>query len=270
VLTRDWLRFATILCFIGMHLGFYLAMEIGLFSLICVTGLICFVPGVVWDKISARIECQMPHFTSFKTSWASSFSNIRNCLTRRVASPCILGKVENFSYMEWIGQALCGVSLMVVLSWVATSFEGFQFYFDERFRPFVQISRIDQRWNMFSPYPSKEDGWWVVEGKLVDGRSVDLWTDRLGSANSLKPDLASAQYSDQRHQKYMMNLWAVTYHRHRPHFANFVCRRWNRDHFGVERLQSLQLIFFKEVSVLSTQTAPLPEAITLLEQDCGV
>src|SRR3546814_20825121 len=39
--------------------------------------------------------------------------------------------------------------------------------------PVFRVLRIDQLWNMFAPYPLKEDGWWVFPARLADGSEID-------------------------------------------------------------------------------------------------
>ncbi|HTL71053.1 MAG TPA: HTTM domain-containing protein, partial [Candidatus Eisenbacteria bacterium] len=34
---------------------------------------------------------------------------------------------------------------------------------------------LDQKWDMFSPYPLKMDGWYVIQAKLADGSRVDFF-----------------------------------------------------------------------------------------------
>jgi len=38
--------------------------------------------------------------------------------------------------------------------------------------PSFSLLRVDQRWDMFAPYPSKEDGWFVIPASLSDGSEL--------------------------------------------------------------------------------------------------
>jgi predicted DCC family thiol-disulfide oxidoreductase YuxK len=89
--------------------------------------------------------------------------------------------------------------------------------------------RIDQYWDMFSPSPLREDGWYVIEGTLKNDQRVDLWRD--GAAVSFERRPASevrAQYKNERWRKYMMNLYADRYAMFRLYFDRYLCRQWNQ------------------------------------------
>ena len=50
------LRLLLMAMFIGMHVGFLLCLEIGIFPFVSIVSLLAFTPGWVWDRIEARIR----------------------------------------------------------------------------------------------------------------------------------------------------------------------------------------------------------------------
>jgi len=70
--------------------------------------------------------------------------------------------------------------------------------------------RLDQNWNMFAPYPMKDDGWYIIPARLANGKEVDLFHN--GDPVSYdKPTYVSKSYEDSRWRRYMMNLWSVSH-----------------------------------------------------------
>src|SRR6185503_12592868 len=45
----------------------------------------------------------------------------------------------------------------------------------DNFRSLSVITGLDQLWNMFAPFPAKDDGWYVVPGTLRDGKQIDVF-----------------------------------------------------------------------------------------------
>jgi hypothetical protein len=88
--------------------------------------------------------------------------------------------------------------------------------------------RIDQYWDMFSPGPLREDGWYVIEATLKNGEKVDLWRNGAPvSFDRITPQQVAAQYPNERWRKYMMNLYADRYAQFRLYFDRYMCRKWN-------------------------------------------
>jgi predicted DCC family thiol-disulfide oxidoreductase YuxK len=88
--------------------------------------------------------------------------------------------------------------------------------------------RLDQYWDMFSPGPLREDGWYVIEGTLKNGKRVDIWRNGAPvSFNRIPPTQVAAQYPNERWRKYMMNLYADKYSGFRLWFDRYMCRKWN-------------------------------------------
>ncbi len=128
------------------------------------------------------------------------------------------------------------------------------------------LLRMDQYWNMFSPYPLREDGWYVMPGRLVNGQEVDLF--RGGQPVTYeKPQLVSSLYKDARWQKYLMNLLEKRHSSYRGYYSQYLCRHWNKNHQGNETLLSFEIIFMLEYTQLDYKTDPV-KPVTLWRQNC--
>ena len=106
---------------------------------------------------------------------------------------------------------------------------------------------------MFAPTPVREDGWYVVPGKLLDGRMVDVFTGRPLSWD--RPKLIGDHYINRRWRRYLWTVTRADSAAHRKYFAAYLCRQWDRRHEEV--LDSLDIILMHEMANPDyTVTAP--------------
>ena len=237
---RKSLRTFVVLGFISLHLGFFVGLEIGLFPWICISAWVALLPSSVWDRLRwtdpptvKRPIRREPwyhnaaaiFFLMLVTNW--NLSTIRKQVP---SSPIVPTEVR------WVGQLL----------------------------------RLDQNWNMFSPYPLKDDGWYVMPGVLVGGGETDLWgggtpkwvpvDDSDGHKPLLKPgddtleldrtqpEDVAGMYPSQRWRKYMRNIWLKKYKSLRLYYGKHICRQWNAEHSGRERLKSFKMVYMKQLT----------------------
>jgi hypothetical protein len=127
---------------------------------------------------------------------------------------------------------------------------------------------LAQVWNMFTPFPKKDDGWYVIPARLASGAEVDLL--RGGApVNWAKPADASALYPDAYWQKYLEYVWLRDFAGLRPHYARHLCRRWNDAHGGGEKLLTFDIVYMREDT--PPPGAPLrpAEPAHVWRHDCG-
>jgi Vitamin K-dependent gamma-carboxylase/DCC1-like thiol-disulfide oxidoreductase len=156
------------------------------------------------------------------------------------------------------GQLFAGALLVYVVWWnlsnLGQSYPPFRATaVPARLRTLGLILRLDQSWDMFSPWPQKDDGWYVIEGKLRDGRPVDLWNQKIGNANWDKPSNIAAMYPNERWRKYFMNLYIADNSEYRLYYGRYLCRQWNDD---PDRLPSDQLLTFDIYFMMKTNRDP--------------
>ena len=113
---------------------------------------------------------------------------------------------------------------------------------------------LDQSWNMFAPFPAKDDGWYVIPGKLRNGMTVDLY--RAGKPlRFTKPSFGSLEFKNHRWVKFLENL------RNRPFlqpgYARYLCRDWNRRHRRGETLDELEIIYVLEFTQPAPEYSPI-------------
>jgi len=217
--------------FYALHIGFRLGLEIGLFSAICMVGWTAFLPAWFWDTF---------------TRWKPAFG-----------PPVWPSRMNN---------TLATGFLALVLAWNFSTIKALKYSVPSEVRWIGRVLRLDQKWEMFAPYPLKDDGWYVMPGELRNGEEVDVWRD--GAAVTYdKPELVSAMYPDQRWRKYMRNIWLKKYKKSRLYFGKWVCRSWNREHRGGETLKSFKIIFMRE-DTLPDREEKEPREVKIWTHDC--
>lgn len=124
---------------------------------------------------------------------------------------------------------------------------------------------INQAWNMFSR-PLKDDGWYIAEGVLLSGNSVDLLREGA-PVNWRKPERIYSLYKNDRWRKYMMNLWWKSHYRHRKFFTQYLCRQWNATHKGLDKLVTVNLYYNLQKTQLDL-TKKAPEEVLIWKESC--
>jgi hypothetical protein len=85
---------------------------------------------------------------------------------------------------------------------------------------------LDQRWDMFSPFPLTYDGWYVIAGHLRNGSETNvLHPDE--PVSFAQPANIADQYNNERWRKYLMNLSLPENADYRLYYARSFCRSWN-------------------------------------------
>lgn len=230
------LRLATALVFIVFHLfGLNLTMELALFPYVCSVAWLVFIPGCAWDFLAERFPRTLRNespssASSLQYSWkAGLLSNI-------LAITCIV-------YIFFWNVITLGIKV--------------PFWSDNVDIPGF-VLQIDQYWNMFSPFPLKEDGWYVIPARLKNGSQVDLYTH--GKPVSWeKPPLVSAVYPNDRWRSLMMNLLIdENGFIYTDHYARYLCREWNRKHNSEEQLVDFDIFFMlKRATVDDPHPTPM-------------
>lgn len=133
------------------------------------------------------------------------------------------------------------------------------------------LTRLDQKFDMFSPTPLTEDGWYVFPGTLKNGTMLDVFTgsgDVYGKPLSYKkPAWVAYLYKDQRWQKFLMNLWAAKFEKFRNPYGKYICREWNKTHTGDEQLQKFDMVFMLEKTLPNGGTET-PKPTTIWKHNC--
>lgn len=141
----------------------------------------------------------------------------------------------------------------------------------ERLLPLNYFLGIDQSWGMYAPYPTKDDGWFVIPGTLRGEEQVDLMEVArddftLRQVSWEKPQYVANTYKNEPWRKYFESI--LSYRDQRPHFGHYICREWNARHTGSEELVTFQIIFMLEETLPDYQNST-PQKYVLRNHDCS-
>ncbi len=91
-------------------------------------------------------------------------------------------------------------------------------------------------------------------GVRNDGRRVDVWNG--GKPSEAKPADVAKTYRDSKWRKYLINLSFDNYSSHRPYFGRYLCRDWNERHSASERVDWIDVNYFRERTPTAGQSTP--------------
>lgn len=135
-------------------------------------------------------------------------------------------------------QAVAAGFLVLVAAWNLSTIRALPVTVQSVLAPAFQMLRIDQLWNMFAPYPLKDDGWMVVEGKLANGETINVM--KPGQPIDFnKPYQLSQTHENLRWHTYLGRLAEREFASNRLWFAKYLCRSWNADKLSANREQRL-------------------------------
>lgn len=222
------LRFATAIAFIFFHLiGMNLTMELAHFTYICAVAWLVFVPGWFWEKVFKRVS---------PINW-------------------VPGRLTNSLAVFFIGY---------IFLWNLSTLDMSQQF---KWDAIGSLFRLDQQWDMFAPYPLREDGWYVIPGKLRDGTEVDLYTEGQ-PVSWKKPPLLSATYKNDRWRSYMMNLFLEEEGKiHLFFYARYLTKRWNESHPFEKQVLTFNIFYMMKVNSLDNPLRGY-EKIDLWHHNC--
>lgn len=206
-------RFATVLLFSLLHLGFGAFLHLGIFPWVSIASWLPFLPSWFWDRV----------ITS-KKAWNEK---------RPVTSNWFENGVVSFLFVY-----------VIVYNFSTLYFDRFPSAITPRWTAFANILHIDQKWNLFSR-PLRDDGWYVVEGDLLNGEKIDLLRMQKGISWN-KPSNVASMYANSRWRKYMMNLWWKNFYPYREPYVRYLVSIWDGQHEGLEKLSSVRMYFMLE------------------------
>ncbi len=221
--SRGW---AVVLMFF-LHIGIGLCLYVGLFFIINLATALAFIPSKWLNWISSdnlKTYSRLPwRTTSILVKAFSSF------ITSFIIIICL---IYNLSFMNW-----------------------FQYELIKEFTVVVNALRLNQYWGMFSPHIMKEDGWFVYEGYTEEGKHWDLKKNKP-IIDISKPQHLVKDFKTDRWRKLAENMQRDNYTFLRPLYCKYHLKKWNKEH-PENKMRSLDLIFFKEVSETNYKTKPI-------------
>jgi hypothetical protein len=252
-------RALAVALFVGFHAALGLTLQIGVFPFVCGAAWLAFLPGWFWERLGNRaVESGARHLGRL---WIA----VRPLVDRLARAAQEPRPLDAGGLGRSFGSVLVLALLATVLAWnVAGLFPG-RFGRLEGLERFIWTARLEQSWRMFSPYPLTDDGWYVMPGRLRDGRTVDVMTG--AQVTWTKPIDVAAMYPNDRWRKYMMNVWSRPDAGHRLYLGRYLCREWNVGRARGEELVSFEMTFMLEPTPDPGQT-PRVQRVSLWQHQC--
>lgn len=251
-------RTGALLAFMSLHFGIWLLMDIGIFPFISAFCMVCFLPGWFWDKVLPGLRSALPG------RWANYALFQAGPVADGGSPPATLKA-------SFAGDLLVVLFLVCVLFWNLTTVTSVAL--PTGVRPLSLFLGLDQKWNMFAPRPTIDDGWYVIPGDLQNGRQVDLMSVVRGNLDppeevSWKKPPVVAYTDNNEHWRKYLEFTAMSEHAdQRVYFGDYLCRIWNAQHTDGERLGELQIFYMREQTQPDYQP-PRRDKVSLWSQKC--
>lgn len=247
---KGQMRTLGVLGFIGMHTGFGTCMELGLFAWIGVCMPLVLLPAWFWEKPARKLTAYWD--SKAATRWVDPHPYGQESPLRWFPREFFYYAVIFYTLLWNMGNENLSPNLRLPANsqW------------------FGQMTRLDQRWNMFSPGPLTEDGWFVIEGTRRDGSKVDMWTPGAPETVSFeKPEWIAYTFPNERWRKYMMNLWMADNSRYRLPLGQYLTRKFNSKARGPREVVEFKIYYMKEVTNPDGSEQP-PEKVMIWHHWC--
>lgn len=239
---RGQVRSVALAVFAAMHIGFEMCFEIGVFPAYCTVVLIVLTPSWLWDRPLGRLS---------------------GSLDER------LGKHRESHLRSRRQGAAEAIYLSLILYVCCWNFAN------EQFRPALFLPdstdwlgytlRLDQRWNMFSPSPPYQDGWWVVKGTRRSGKELNLlYPDQKISFE--KPDNIARTYLTQRRRRWMMEMRSTDSPVLMASFCRYLCWKFNGSKRSLHEVKFVELHYVIEMTY-TDGTEGEPQSYLLYEHN---
>jgi hypothetical protein len=251
-LAGGWLALGSAAVFIGFHLSLFMVFELGSFPWMAMAYWTVFFPAQFWGLGPGR--------------WLESRLEIGSDRLR--SGLAVIGGVsrELFARREPVKQGAASVILLLVFAANLQSLNLSWFQMPEKASRIVSGAYLNQTWNMFAPYPIRNDGWYVVSGQFEDGSESDLLTKKPVSYE--KPFLPADAYANSDWRKFMLNVWDHGNQKYLLPFSRYLCRQWNSGEQAGRSLRTFKVEFMKETTPSPGVDFEPASSVLLWSHDC--
>lgn len=215
LLLSGWARTALVAAFAAFHVGMALTMQLGVFPLVSLAGLVPFVPSRIWERAEAltTLPWRLPRLS--RTPIAERVPGLR-VIARSLAALCLAALLV----VNVVGLGLVGA-------------------------PAGTPEQVTERsWDMFAPSPPLSTWWLLAPANLTSGQRVNAVTGEPLSVS--RPAEIAAMHRNERWRKFFAD--AKREPGLRESLARHLCERWNRTHDT--GMTDLQLWLLTEQTVL--------------------
>jgi hypothetical protein len=250
------LRLLGIAAIAGMHLGFHLSLDVGLFPAIGAASMVLFMPGVIWDRLLPAARAR-PALDQPPSPLAVLAGDAR--YTSAVEAARSLAQLG-------VRHVLPGHALAYVLITNLMSIGDVEVQMPQSLR-WMDGLHLEQAWTMFAPSPARNFGWYVIPGRLRSGKEVDAYTFADAPPPWEMPRPLIEWHESMRWSRYLTGLWLSPDRSLYHGFARYLCRTWNEGFPEEMQLKQLSINYVSTVSPWPGEPEK-PERHALLDWSC--
>ncbi len=237
---NQWFRLTAVVVIFGFHGFNAFSLLIGLFPAIGIVSSLGLLPTFFMDWFDGKTAQLKKFFAQSFTGVAYIFSGI------------IRWKAPVYK-TSFITQYVLGVLILYVLCWNTGNLSFNPYKLADEVRFIGYSLRIDQNWGMFAPGVFKDDGWYVMEARATDEKTIDLFHPN-DSITYKKPANITAMFKNDRWRKYSENFIFVSNDFMRGYFCNYYLKKWNTEHPD-QQVTHLSVLYFTELTAPDYQYA---------------
>ncbi|MEF8870857.1 MAG: HTTM domain-containing protein [Haloarculaceae archaeon] len=250
--------------YMSVFAGMVVTMAVGLFPLVLIASVLPFLTAPFWDALARQVPAR----------WAERRPTAASLgpLGRPPIEQRLLEKVRErgnefaASYTASYARSLLTIAGVAVLVWMLL-FAAADVT-DYEVPDGIDYSHLDQQsWGLYAPDPAEGYSWYVVQGTLANGSTVDALDG--GGVDFDRPPDASQEYETFRHRKFMQSVSRSggenTSDVIAERYASWACERANTEHDG--RVEQITLYQLYQPSPLDGKFEDTYE-IPVIERDC--
>ena len=148
------------------------------------------------------------------------------------------------------GSALAGFFLAVVTAYNVYELPGVRADMPDWIERPARLARVDQRWDMFAPFPLTYSLYPLVPGTLRSGESADVYAFTSSAEGWAEPDGYYELYPNYRWRKYLGRVHGHRNNLVRRAYGEYLCRSWNTAHRArPEELATVEVWFVRTDTV---------------------
>lgn len=244
----NYFRLIFIVVIIVFHIGISMTLYVGLFPLINIISVIGLIPTMVQNRLNSRHGYIYETAMDFIKRQKSKFITWQQLQNYGLVEGQTRYKLQKYIPTEsWVTSVFITFCIGYTLLWNIGNLKLPVPILDNT-RWIGHLLRIDQYWGMFAPAVFKDDGWFVLLGKTVNGQKIDIKNpDKPISYD--KPAVVAEFFKDDRWRKYHENILFVNNNHYRLYYCAYLTNQWNRRQKDPgNRIPNLQIIYMKEVT----------------------
>jgi len=242
------LRLLGVALLYSLHISFLLMLHIGLFPLIDFVALTLLLPSAIWVSF-ARLA-----------GWGTGlFSNAKNTTTNTSHAAAAMltsdGGIRQ-GELDWrlavtaagaiLIQLIAAFYLYVITYTNIVGLDSNNWKAPTHVDIATRIVRLDQRWDMFAPFPLRYSIYPAIEGTLRNGTKVNLLNGTTSVSTDELPDHMYSSYPGYRWRKYLGRVHSYSSNKIRNQYGSYLCKNWNhRDRPREEQLGTADLKFIR-------------------------